>query len=220
MRGAVVDPEAGRRPGGGDVSLVAQVHRHRMNRKGPSVTRLLDDLRDGRREVFDDLLAAVYDELQRLAHAQIRHERSATMDTVGLVHEAYVKLAGYGEMEWESRAHFFGVAAQAMRRVLVDTARRRNAQKRGGEAVRLTLHETYHGLPSGPDAWADLESLDEALARLEALNPRHARVVECRYFTGLSIEETAEALGVSPVTVTRDWRMARAWLKDTLARDG
>ena len=190
-----------------------------MDRDPAPVTALLDDLRSGRREAFDDLLAQVYDELQGLARAQLRRERAGhTLDTVALVHEAYAKLADYGRMEWQSRAHFFGVAAQAMRRVLVSYARRRNAEKRGGDAVRVTLHETYHGSDEA-DAWADeVAGLDDALSRLEALNPRHARVVECRFFAGLSIEETAEVVGVSPVTVTRDWRMARAWLQDDLGR--
>ena len=190
-----------------------------MARPDADVTRLLGDLRAGRREAFDDLLAQVYDELQALARAQLRRERSGhTLDTVALVHEAYAKLADYGQMEWESRAHFFGVAAQAMRRVLVSYARRRNAEKRGGDAVRVTLHETYHGTDdTEADVWADeVAALDDALTHLETLNPRHARVVECRYFAGLSIEETAEVVGVSPVTVTRDWRMARAWLQDAL----
>ena len=192
-----------------------------MSRDDAPVTVLLADLRAGRREAFDDLFPKVYDELRRLARSQMRGGAGQTLNATGLVHEAYAKLANYGHMEWQSRAHFFGVAAQAMRRILVSQARRKNAAKRGGDAVRVTLHETYHevGDASSSEAWADdLAALDDALVALEALNERHARVVECRFFAGLSIEETAEVLGVSPVTVTRDWRMARAWLKDTLGQ--
>lgn len=184
---------------------------------GANVTQLLSDLRGGRREAFDRLMPLVYDELRQVARRQLRHERPGhTLDTTGLVHEAYAKLVDYRELDWESRAHFYAVAAQAMRRVLVSYARKRRAEKRGGDAVCVTLDEAFVPGSSGED-WADeVAALDEALARLEAVNPRHARIVECRYFAGLTIEDTAEALGVSPITVTRDWRMARAWLKDAL----
>lgn len=182
-----------------------------------NVTQLLSDLRDGRREAFDRLMPVVYDELRQVARRQLRSERPGhTLNTTGLVHEAYAKLVDYRELDWESRAHFYAVAAQAMRRVLVSYARKRRAEKRGGDAVRVTFDEAFGHNTSGEN-WADeVAALDEALARLEAINPRHARIVECRYFAGLTIEDTAEALGVSPITVTRDWRMARAWLKDAL----
>jgi RNA polymerase sigma factor (TIGR02999 family) len=159
----------------------------------------------------------VYDELRRVAHNQLRGERPGhTLNTTGLVHEAYAKLVDYRELDWQNRAHFYAVAAQAMRRILVSYARQKKAQKRGGGAARVTLDESLEA-GTFSENWADeLAALDEALNRLEALNPRHARIVECRFFANLSIKETAEALGVSPITVTRDWRMARAWLKDTL----
>lgn len=185
-----------------------------------NITQLLRDLREGRREAFNLLLPQVYDELRRVARKQLRNERAGhTLDTVGLVHEAYVKLADYREFEWKSSSHFYAVAAQAMRRVLVNHARRKKAEKRGGGAVRVTLDEAQHPYGSAPfdERWADeIAALDAALDRLEVLNPRHARVVECRFFANLTVDETAETLGVSPVTVARDWRMARAWLRVAL----
>ena len=183
----------------------------------PNVTQLLSDLREGRREAFNALLPQVYDELRRVARNQLRGERREhTLNTTGLVHEAYAKLVDYRELDWQSRAHFYAVAAQAMRRVLVSYARQRNAEKRGGDAIQVTLNESF-GLTTLGEHWADeVAALDAALQQLEAINPRYARIVECRFFANLSIKETAEALGVSPITVTRDWRMARAWLKDAL----
>ncbi len=180
-----------------------------------SITRLLCDLKVGRREAFDELLPQVYDELHRVAHFQLRGERANhTINTTALVHEAYLKLVDRREMDWQSRAHFYAVAAMAMRQILVSYARRRGAEKRGAGAPHVAFDEAF-------DVYSDeraeeLVSLDEALTQLEAINPRHARIVECRFFGGLTIEETAEALGVSRITVTRDWRMARAWLKDAL----
>ena len=183
------------------------------------VTQLLGELRAGRREALDPLLPQVYDELRRIAHNQLRKERVGhTLDTVGLVHEAYAKLVDYREQNWENRAHFYAVAAQAMRRILVTYARQRNRAKRGGgvDHVTLGVEDRLAAVTSGMD-WSDeVAALDAALTDLEAINPRHARVVECRFFAGLTIEDTAEALGISPITVTRDWRMARAWLKDAL----
>lgn len=182
-----------------------------------NVTQLLIDLRSGHREAFDLLLPHVYDELRRVARHQLRKERPGhTLDTAGLVHEAYAKLIDYRALDWQSRAHFFAVAAQAMRRILVSYARRKKAEKRGGGAVRVTLDESA-GAITWSENWADeMAALDAALERLEALNPRHARIIECRFFANLSIKETAEALGISSMTVTRDWRMARAWLQDAL----
>lgn len=179
------------------------------------VTALLGDLRQGRREAFEELLPQVYDELRRIAHLQLRRERNGhTLNTTALVHEAYVKLVDHQHMDWQNRAHFYAVAATAMRRVLISYARKRTAEKRGGGVVDVTFDEAF-GRFSDERA-EELVALDEALERLEQLNARHARVVECRYFGGLTIEETAAVLGVSPITVTRDWRMARAWLKDAL----
>lgn len=181
-----------------------------------TVTQLLDDLRAGRHEAFDTLLPEVMDALRAIARRQLQNERADhTLNTTALIHEAYLKLVGRREMDWQSRAHFFAVAARAMRRVLVSYARQRNAEKRGGGAVRVTLVTNLGPLTESQED--ELVALDAALQRLEQINLRHARIVECRFFAGLTIEETAEALGVSPVTVTRDWRMARAWLRHELA---
>lgn len=167
------------------------------------------------REVLDRLLPAVYDQLRRVAHRQLRGEGGDhTLGTTGLVHEAYLRLSDLDRLEWRSRAHFFAVAAQAMRRILVDYANSRKALKRGGTRRKVALDEV--ALPV--DLRADeVLALDEALDRLSAVNARYARVVECRFFGGLDIEETAEALDISPATVKRDWTMARAWLNRELS---
>lgn len=174
------------------------------------VTQLLLDLEEGRREAYDLLLARVYPELRDLARAQMRRQRAGhTLSATDLVHEAYLKLVRYQDVDWKGRAHFFGAAAQTMRRILVDHARSRNAQKRSGERIGLTQAE-------GSIADVDMERLieiDDALSRLADERPRWVRVVECRYFAGMTIEETAEALGISHGTVSNDWQMARAWLK-------
>lgn len=182
----------------------------------PDVTQLLQDLESGNRAVFDDLLARVYDELRRLARAQLRNERADhTLNTTGLVHEAYIKLVDQRAMNWKNRAHFFGTAANAMRRILVDYARSKATQKRSGQRVSLTYADVG---PNVQDTSMDtLLDIDEALNRLGMLNERFVRVVECRYFAGLTIKETAEALGVSHATVSDDWRLARAWLQRELS---
>lgn len=179
------------------------------------VTRLLVAMADGDREALDRLLPLVYDELRRIAHRQMRGERSDhTLASTDLVHEAYLKLVGLDGVEWQNRAHFLAVAAQAMRRILVNYAVSRNAQKRGGARKKISL-DAVELLASQPTE--ELLALDEALRRLEAVNERHARIVECRFFAGMSIEETAEVVGHSPATVKRDWVMARAWLHRELA---
>ena len=180
-----------------------------------TITRLLHDLKGGRREAFDELLPQVYDELRRAAHLQLRGERSDhTLNTTALVHEAYLKLVDQNQADWQNRAHFYAVASKAMRQILVSYARRRNADKRGGGVAPLAFDEAF-GVFSDERS-EELVALNEALVLLEKINPRYTRIVECRFFGGLTIEETAEALGVAPFTVTRDWRMARAWLKDAL----
>jgi len=173
------------------------------------LTTLLDDVRNGRPGAFDRVFSQVYDELLRLAHAVRRGRAAATLNTTALVHEAYLKLAGTEALAAESRLHFMRIAARAMRQVLVNAAERRMAAKRGGGQADVTLEDELQG--AGVDA-GELLALHEALTRLEAIDPRQARVVECRYFAGLTIEETADALGVSVPTVNREWRMARAWL--------
>ena len=174
------------------------------------VTRLLVRLTDGDRGVLDELLPLIYGELRRLAAGYLRRERVGhTLQPTALVHEAYLRLVDQTQVRWQNRAHFLGVAAQMMRRILVDHARGQRAEKRGGDFQKLSLDENID--VSGERA-SDLVALDEALQRLAEFDPQKARVVELRFFGGLSVEETAEVLGVSAPTVKRQWRMAKAWL--------
>ena len=177
-----------------------------------SLTTLLDAVRAGRPGAFDRVFAQVYDELRRLAHA-VRDGRGTTLHTTALVHEAYLKLAGAEVLAADNRLHFMRIAARAMRQVLINAAERRLAAKRGGGQVDVTFEEQVQ--PRAVDA-DGLLALDAALTRLAKLDPRQARVVECRYFAGLTIPETADALGVSVPTINREWRMARAWLASEL----
>ena len=159
---------------------------------------------------IDELVPVLYQELKRLARRQRHRERpDHTLNTTGLVHEAYVKLHGLTRLTWQSRAHFLALAAQAMRQVLVDYAVAAHALKRGGRRQRVSLDDAMLQVDRPVD---QLIAIDRHLQRLEALNPRLARVVECRFFSGMSIEETAQAVGSSPATVKRDWQLARAWL--------
>jgi RNA polymerase sigma-70 factor, ECF subfamily len=178
------------------------------------VTGLLVASTLGDASAHDALWSAVYEELRRMAHRELRHERGdQTLGTTGLVHEAYLKLVGLDRVEWQNRAHFYAIAAQAMRRILINHAVGRRAKKRGGGVVPVTLDDASDEALVMADERADeLVMLDEALERLKALNQRHAQVVECRFFGGMSIEDTAAALDVSPATVKRDWTAARAWL--------
>ncbi len=179
------------------------------------VTRLLRDASFGNREAFDRLLPLVYAELRILAQSQLRRERDGhTLNATALVHEAYVRLVGQERVEWAGRAHSYGVAAQAMRRVLINYAESRRAQKRGGGAVHVPLDEAAPVLSS--DEAGDLVDLDEALTRLEAFNERGARVVEYRFFGGLTHEEIADVLGLSTITVRRAWTVAKSWLRREL----
>lgn len=174
------------------------------------VTRLLADLQRGDRSALDELLPIVYDELRRLADSYLSRERpDHTLQPTALVHEAYLRLVDQREVNWQNRAQFFGLAAEMMRRILVNHARDRRAAKRGGGARRLSLDEAVSFFEQRD---VELVALDEALNRLAALDPQQGRIVELRFFGGLSIEETAEVLAVSPATVKRDWRMAKAWL--------
>jgi RNA polymerase sigma factor (TIGR02999 family) len=169
----------------------------------------------GEQAAFDQLVPLVYDELRRLARGHMERERpDHTLQASGLVHEAYVRLIELKQMRWQNRAHFFAMAARVMRRILVDNARARRNDKRGGGVPKVTLEEALV-VASGPGA--DLVALDEALTALEALHPRKSQVVELRYFAGLSLEETAEALRVSIDTVKRDWRFAKLWLFSELS---
>lgn len=176
----------------------------------PEVTQLLVAWRAGDEGAFARLVPLVYRELHRLAHARMRGQPPGpTLQTTALVHEAYVRLIDERQMPWQNRAHFFAVCAQAMRCILVDAARARAAHKRGGQIVRVPFDEARVGSPE-PDV--DVLALDDALTELSKAEPRKAKVVELRYFGGLTVEETAAALQVSPETVMRDWKMAKLWL--------
>ena len=180
------------------------------------VSLMLEAVQDGNATAFDALYAAVYDELRRLAHVVREGRGGDTLNTTALVHEAYERLVPARALGWESRSHFFRAAARAMRFILVDYARKSTAEKRGGHAVSVFLNEAVHAAPVKAD---ELVALDEALTRLERLDARQARIVECRFFAGLNVEETAGALGVGSATVKRDWRSARAWLALELRQD-
>ena len=176
----------------------------------PDITQLLLDLRTGQREVMDALFPMVYDELRQIAHHRLAHRQVGhTLSTTALVHEAYLKLIDQTRARWQDRVHFFAVAARAMRFILIDHARRRQAQKRGSDPVKISLDQVE--LAADTQA-ADLLALDEALTRLHTLDERLAQVVEYRFFGGLTIEETAEVLTIAPRTVKRDWQKARLWL--------
>jgi RNA polymerase sigma factor (TIGR02999 family) len=194
-----------------------------MNQSGdPSadraVTQLLADLRAGRAGAGDEVLPLVYDELRAIAARHMRRERPGhTLQATALVHDAFLKLVDQTRVEWRDRAHFFAIASQAMRRILVDHARARAAAKRGAGAARLSADETVLLGEQSALSPEELLSLDSALDELAALDPGHARIVELRYFGGMTIEETAEALGTSPATLKREWSLARAWLRRRLS---
>jgi len=183
---------------------------------GDDLTGLLIEWRQGDRAALDRLTPLVYDEIRRIAHRYVQREREGhTLQTTALVNEAYLRLAGQQQINWQNRVHFFAVTAQVMRHILIDYARRKHYVKHGGEAQRIAFDEALATeeavLMSKPRA-AELLALDEALDELAKLDPRKSRVVELRYFGGLSLDETAEVLEVSPMTVRRDWRAAKAWL--------
>ena len=193
-----------------------------MNHHGDEatgITQLLEAWSQGRRDALDRLVPLLYEDLRRLAAGYMRHESPGhSLQPTALVHEAYVRLIDQRQVHWRNRAHFFGVAAGLMRRILVDHARTRRADKRGGGWDRVTLVEDQ---VAGGAQEIDLLALHEALERLAALDPRQERIVELRYFGGLTIEEAAEVVGISEATVVRDWTIAKAWLRaDLSARDG
>lgn len=180
----------------------------------PTATDILGELRSGRRGALDQLIPLVYNELRVIAHRQLAiRARGGTLSTTALVHEAYLKLVDQSHADWRDRAHFLAVASLAMRHVLVDRAKARNTLKRGGERRRITLDDAHIAIDDQPDA---LLQLDEAMNRLAEFQPRLARVVECRFFGGLTEEEIAEALGVTVRTVERDWAKARMLLQRAL----
>lgn len=181
------------------------------------VTGLLKDWSAGRREALDQLIPVLHDELRRLAGGHIRRERpDHTLQVTGLVNEAYLRLIEQKHVTWQDRRHFFGIASECMRRVLVDYARQRHASKRGGGEVVLSLDES---IDAADERGVDLIALDDALTSLATLDQRQARIVELRYFGGLSIAETASLLDISPATVKRDWNTARIWLTSQLKKD-
>ncbi len=183
----------------------------------PRISEILVNWAQGDSGAREALIPLVYDELRRIARCRLRGERpNHTLQSGALVHEAYVRLVDLEPPQWQNRAHFFGVAAQVMRHILVDYARNRLAAKRGGGAPRLTLETKFALLPK-PDV--DLLELDDALNKLAALDPEQSRIIEMRFFGGLSIEETATALDISPATVKREWATARAWLQREMRKD-
>jgi RNA polymerase sigma-70 factor, ECF subfamily len=188
-----------------------------MSTNSSEISLLLDQYRDGQAEAFERLMELVYDDLRRLAAWQLQSERPGhTLQPTALVHEAYLKLAGQNPVEWQNKAHFFALAAQVMRHILVDHARARQRDKRGGGQSSVALDEALKlSHPSEPG----LVELDEALSMLARQDARKSRIVELRYFGGLSIEETAEVLGISPTTVRREWTLAKAWLRRELGKD-
>jgi RNA polymerase sigma-70 factor (ECF subfamily) len=182
-----------------------------MERSTQQVTELLIAWNNGETEALDNLMPVVYQELRRLArHYMGRESDNQTLQTTALIHEAYLKLIDQKRVRWQNRAHFFAVSAQLMRRILVDMARKRHAQRRGGLVQKLSLEEA----PVVSDNRArDVVAVDEALTALAKLDPQKSRVVELRFFGGLSVEETAEVLKISPATVMREWKRAQAWLQ-------
>jgi RNA polymerase sigma factor (TIGR02999 family) len=188
-----------------------------MATAGPNeLTKLLLDWSDGDRTALEKLIPLVYDELRQLARRQLKRERQGhTLQTTALVNEVYLRLVDQRVVRWQNRAHFFAIAAQLMRRVLVDYARKRQYAKRGGGAQQVSLDET--ALISQERA-ADFVALDDALKELTAVDARQSMIVELRFFGGLSVEETAEAVGISPATVKREWSAAKAWLYHRMSK--
>ena len=175
-----------------------------------NITQLLNDYSEGNKQLLVEILPLVYNELRRISSRYLREEhRNHTFQTTELVHEAYLKLIGNENISWESRAHFFGIAARSMRQILVDYARKRNAVKRGNGDKKLSLEEAATITAENDE---QILSLDNALNKLEALDERSGKIVEMRFFSGLTIEETAQALNISESTAKRDWNFAKAWL--------
>ena len=184
------------------------------------VTKLLQGWRGGNRNALDALVPIVYKELHRVAHFQLRQERpDHTLQSSALVNEAYVRLVGMNSPKWESRSHFFAIAAQLMRQILVDYARRHRAEKRGGGVGTISLEDSaVFSQAIEKERDVDVIALDDALTSLAEIDPRKAEVVELRFFAGLNFEETADVLKVSAITVRRDWSTARAWLHRAMSR--
>ncbi|HJZ83035.1 MAG TPA: sigma-70 family RNA polymerase sigma factor [Pyrinomonadaceae bacterium] len=188
-----------------------------MTEKRPNITQLLVAWSGGDKVALDQLIPIVYDELRRQAARYLRQERPGhTLQTTALIHEAYLRLVDQKNVQWQNRAQFFGIAAQLMRRILVDHARTKHRAKRGGSAIRVSLSEAT---AVTRDANQDLIEIDEALTRLAEIDEQQSKIVELRFFSGLNVEETAAALNISPATVKRDWSVAKAWLHREISRD-
>jgi RNA polymerase sigma-70 factor (ECF subfamily) len=183
---------------------------HLSNISPQNITMLLEECVQGRKGAVDELLPYVYSELKKISSKYLHDEyRNHTLQTTELVHEAYIKLIGDQNIAWQSRAHFFGIAANSMRHILVDHARKRKSKKRGEGKENLSLEDVFE---ISDKADNQILALDEALKKLEAVEERSSKIVELRYFSGLTIEETAEVLNISPATAKRDWNFAKAWL--------
>jgi len=181
-----------------------------------NLTQLLTDWSNGDAQALEKLVPLVYRDLHRLAERHLRSESSShTLQSTALVHEAYLRLIDQRNTRWQNRAHFFGISAQLIRRILVDHARARKAEKRGGDAAKIQIDESV----AAPEQQnLDLVVLDDCLKTLAGIDPQQARVVELRYFAGLTVEETAEVMRVSPTTIKREWRLAKAWLRREIAK--
>ena len=185
--------------------------------KSQEISRILQQWSDGGKEASEKLMPLVYEELRRQASRYMRRERIGhTLQATALIHEAYLKLIDQRDVNWQNRAHFFGVAAQVMKRILVDYAKARHREKRGGEAENLPLDEARFVISDGKSV--DLIALDEALTRFAEFDPQQAKIVELKYFAGMKIEEIAEALRLSPATVKREWNSAKAWLHSEISK--
>ena len=188
-----------------------------MAQSPEEITALLKAWRNGNRDALDKLMPMVYDELRQIAHRYIRRQAAGqTLQTTAVVHEAYMSLAGQDDVAWQNRAHFYGVCAQVMRGLLVDRVRARGAAKRGGGQFKVSVVDD---LASKSNSDIDIVALDEALERLAAIDPRKARIVELRYFGGLTVEETGSFLELSPITIKREWLKAKAWLYNELCQE-
>ena len=185
--------------------------------KSQKISHILKEWGDGGQEASEKLMPLVYDELRRQASMYMRRERIGhTLQTTALIHEAYLKLVDQRDVNWQNRAHFFGIAAQAMKRILVDYAKSRHREKRGGAAENLTLDAARFVVSEGKSV--DLIALDEALTRFAKFDPQQAKIVELKYFGGMQIDEIAEALRISPATVKREWNSAKAWLRSEITK--
>jgi RNA polymerase sigma factor (TIGR02999 family) len=188
-----------------------------MANGGENITELLGGYARGDKEALDKLMPIVYNELRQQAARYLRREHAGhTLQTTALIHEAYMRLVDQRNVQWQNRAHFFGIAAQMMRRILVDHARTKKRAKRGGSDVKVSLADATIPVQEQD---LDVVALDEALTRLAEIDEQQSRVVELRFFSGLTVEETAEVMGISPATVKRDWSMAKAWLHRELSRE-